>query len=440
MRLLGLELTPDELRLARAERRLGRVRLVDCARVPCATPEARRAALEAALAWGPHVVAAALPLARTTHRLLALPFRDPRRVRETVGLELAGQLPGDPGDAVTGHVAVERTADGTRVLAAIARADAIRDLRAALAAAGAAPHRVDLGLVGTWHLLGPAGDGAIVLADGERSAIVVRRGGRVAGLRALATAPAADPAGFVRELRWALAALGDPPRIVLLGADADDALVERLAEGTGAPVVRLADVSAPAWRADGLDACAVAAGLLAGPGLVLHEAHEADGRRVRRVAALAAAAALLAIADVGLVRWHLARRDAALRAAIDATAAAALPPGTRVVAPRTQLEAAAGALRTGAARPGQVLSLLRELSERMPEVRLEVDELALDGDVLRLRGRTDRFETVDAITRALASASGLSDVAAEESRAAIDGRGVEFAVRATWRPPVGAPS
>jgi hypothetical protein len=135
------------------------------------------------------------------------------------------------------------------------------------------------------------------------------------------------------------------------------------------------------------------------------------------------------------------RRDAALRVAIEATAAGALPPGTRVVAPRTQLEAAVAAGRADAPAPGRVLALLRELTDRMPAgIQLQLDELALDGDVLRLRGRVDRFETVDAVARALAGASGLSDVGAEESRAAIDGRGVEFGLRATWRPSVGAPS
>ena len=88
-----------------------------------------------------------------------------------------------------------------------------------------------------------------------------------------------------------------------------------------------------------------------------------------------------------------------------------------------------------------MLALLRELSARVPaDVRLGVDELAVEGDVLRLRGRTDRFESVDAVTRALATSASLHDVVAEDSRAAVDGNGIEFRVRATWRPALGAPS
>jgi Tfp pilus assembly protein PilN len=141
------------------------------------------------------------------------------------------------------------------------------------------------------------------------------------------------------------------------------------------------------------------------------------------------------------VHWRLARRDAALADAVRATATAALPAGTRVVAPRAQLEAAAAAVAGRPGTAGDVLSLLRELSTRVPsDVRVDFDELAVEGDVLRLRGRTDRFESIDAVTRALAASASLHDVVAEDSRAAVDGRGVEFGVRATWRPAVGAPS
>jgi Tfp pilus assembly protein PilN len=88
-----------------------------------------------------------------------------------------------------------------------------------------------------------------------------------------------------------------------------------------------------------------------------------------------------------------------------------------------------------------VLGLLRELSSRIPaDVGVALDELTLDGDVLHLHGRADRFETVDVVARALGSSTALRDVAAEDSRAAVDGRGVEFGLRATWRPALGAPS
>jgi Tfp pilus assembly protein PilN len=441
-RLLGLDLTATELRMARAERRLGTTRLVSCTRVPCATPDARRAALESALEWGPSLIVAALPLAELGHRVLTLPFRDARRLGETVTLELVGQLPADPGDVVAGHLGLETSSDGTRVLAAVARRGRLASLCATLADAGAPPARVDAALVGVAHLVEAtrAADAALLLADGSRSAVVVRRNGRLAGLRALATDPAVDPAAFDREARWTLTALGGASRIVLLGPGASSDAAARIARATGVATESIEDVAAAGWRADELAACGVAAGLVAGPGLVLHRAVHSTASP-RRIGALAAAALLLAVADTGIVRWQLARRDGALVEAVRATASAALPAGTRIVAPQAQLEAAAGALARRSATAGNVLGLLREISARLPsDLRLALDELSLDGDVLRVRGRTDRFESIDVVARALAGSAALHDVAAEESRAAVDGNGVEFGLRATWRPAVGAPS
>jgi Tfp pilus assembly protein PilN len=441
MRRLGLELTASELRIVRAERRFGTTRLVSCARVPCPTPAERRSALTAALAWRPHLVVAALPLSRLAHRFLTLPFRDSRRVAETITLELVGQLPADPGEVAAGHRRLETSAAGSRCLAAVARRAHVDALTGELANAGARAVRVEAALLGVAHLVDAAAatDAALVLADGERSAIVRCRAGAPVALRALGALPAVAEE-FAAEVRWTLAALGPVPRVVLLGAEASPGLAVRLAQACGVEVAPLAAVVAPAWRAPELAACAVAAGLVAGPGLVLHET-SATPARPRRVAALAVAAAALVVLDLGLVRWRLERRDAALGAAIEATAAAALPSGTRLVAPRAQLEAAAAAHAARPATPGHVLGLLRELTTRLPtDLRLELDELTIEGDVVRLHGRTDRFEAVDAVTRALAGSSTLRDVVAEDSRAAPDGRGIGFAVRAIWRPALGAPS
>ena len=444
-RVLAIEVTPTELRIAQVERRLGTTRLVACERIPCTTTTARRTALEPALAWRPTQIVSTLPVSATVHRVLTLPFHDRRRVRETVALELLGQLPADPGDVATGHVALETTAEGTRVWAMLARQTSIATLRQALREAGASPLRVDATLLGVWHLVGAGhtSDAALVLADGRASAVAVRRGGILVGLRALAADPAANPTAFAAEVHWALTALGGAPHIILLGTDGSSEIARTLGDTCRASVVAIADVIVPTWRADALSACAVSVGLAAGAGLVLDIESDAvdTRRRTRRIGALAAAGVLLSVIDVGLVRWHLVRRDRALVAAVQSTATAALPAGTRVIAPRTQLEAVAGTLGTRPATASQVLGLLRDLSARIPAgVRIELDELTVDGDAVRLHGRADRFETIDVAIRALATSSALRDVTAEDSRATVDGRGVEFGIRATWHPSLGAPS
>src|SRR5207302_536034 len=50
------------------------------------------------------------------------------------------------------------------------------------------------------------------------------------------------------------------------------------------------------------------------------------------------------------------------------------------------------------------------------------------------RGRAASFDTVEALRRALASTPFLTEVTADETRATVDGRGVEFRLRAARRP------
>ena len=82
-----------------------------------------------------------------------------------------------------------------------------------------------------------------------------------------------------------------------------------------------------------------------------------------------------------------------------------------------------------------ILEVLRELSTRVPgTVSLDLDQLTIDGDSLDLRGRAASFDTVEALRRALASTPFLTEVTADETRATVDGRGVEFRLRAARRP------
>jgi hypothetical protein len=257
-------------------------------------------------------------------------------------------------------------------------------------------------------------------------------------MRALASAPGADPRAFAREVAWALTALGGVPALVLAGADASVEVSDALAETTGLSPLAIDAAVRPPWRHPALGGCATALGVVAGRGLVLDEARDdvVIARRGRRVAALAAAAALLLAADLGVARWRLARRDAALLQTIHATAAGALPAGARIVAPRAQLEAAAGALARAPARPrassacsasSRRVCRRPSPSTRSAHRRWRRRPAPRPGHELRDRRRL----------RARARRSpALRDVAAEESRAAVDERGVEFGLRAAgtrWR-------
>src|SRR5213076_2996297 len=267
----------------------------------------------------------------------------------------------------------------------------------------------DLAPLPAWNLL-PAtrDDQALVVADGGESALALRRGGRLAGLRPLG-ACAREPAALASEVRWSLAALGGAPATVVVGgADAGPALVRALAAATGSRVVPLAEVArhVVGCGTDEIAACAVAAGLVAGAGRATREGLAFGGTEpaghgsLRRAAALAALALALGVLDVGLAHHRLARRDAALA-------------GARLVARQAELEAAAAAATRRAARLGGEtgpLEVLRELSARVPPaLRLDLDELAVERDSVLLHGRAESFDAVDALRRALSASPLLAD-------------------------------
>ena len=438
--LLGIDVAPGEVRIARAERRLGRVRLAATARIPVGDGELP-AVLESIARAGRAHVLTALPAAAVVHRILALPFRDRARLVRTVPLELAGQLAAEVDDAVVAFEPLSADAQSTTVLAVAARRADVAERIATLAAAGLAPARVDLSPLPAWSLVGAdTGDAALVLADGAQSSVSVRRGGRVVALRALGAAP--GDAGFAAEVGWTLAALGEmPPAVVLAGADASPALADALEHAFGVAVPSIEHVANV--RADDLAACAVAVGLVLGDGGGLRlGGTETPAGSWRAAGALAAAAVVLAAVNLGLWHARLTRRDVQLRDAVHAVAAAALP-GAPLVAPRAELEAAVAALHRGGAPGGAAgaLALLREASARVPaSVRLDLDELVVEPGVLRLGGRTDSFDAVEALRRALAASPLLASVAAEEARATVDGHGVEFRLRAERRSATGTSS
>jgi len=441
-RLLGLEIAAGEVRVARGERSFGTLRLTALERRPLASPAALPGVLAELVRTRADVVLTALPAASATHRFLTLPFRDRGRLARTAPLELLGQLPLDPAGLAVACEPLGAAPGGSAVLAAAVRRDELESHGALLAGARLAPARVDLAPLPAWNLLP---------ATRDDQALALRRGGRLAGLRALG-ASAREPAELASEVRWSLAALGGAPAtVVVAGADAGGALARALAAATGARIVPLAEATrlVPRHGMDEIAACAVAAGLVAGAGraaragLALGGTEPAGHGSLQRAAALAALALALGALDVGLAHHRLARRDAALVRALAAEAAAALP-GARLVAPQAELEAAVAAATRRAARLGGEtgpLEVLRELSGRVPPaLRLDLDELAVERDGILLHGRAESFDTVDALRRALAASPLLADVTADETRTTVDGRRVEFRLRAARKPALGASS
>jgi type II secretion system protein L len=165
-----------------------------------------------------------------------------------------------------------------------------------------------------------------------------------------------------------------------------------------------------------------------------HREREALWRGLARAAVLAAAAlVLMVVSFVVDARQLTARRDA-VRAEIRALFTAALPGVRTIVNEKAQLQSEIAALEKqrrlfGSLAPSapRAIDCLRALTAAVPnDIPLDVEELALDGETLRLRGSTKTYEGVEAIKRGLAARPEFRNVEAKDVRASVDGTKVDF--------------
>lgn len=407
-------------------------------------------------------VVSALPGELVTHRILTLPFRDRKRLDRTMPFELESHLPFEIDDAVVDYQVLGTDGEAAVVLAALAPKAVVRDHLAALAAAGIDPRVVDLAPLAVLNVLrmGQADrerSTALLTLDTDRTTVALLRDGRLVGLRALSRGVGTngDLAAVVRDVRWSLLALaGDGPLgplVLWVGGDAAQApgvapALERALGSTprGIETLPVAGVPITLRR----DQAAFAAPL----GLALRDSGDAFGVDFRRgeftyhrerealwrglagIGILALAALALMVTSFVLEGRRLEARRQALRTEIRALFTAALPQVRTIVNEKAQLSAEIAAFEKqrrvyGGLAPSvpRVIDLLRALTAGVPaDVALDLEELALDGETLRLRGSTRAYENVEAVKRGLAARPEFRDVQAKDVRASVDGQRVDF--------------
>lgn len=391
------------------------------------------------------VVATALPGRQATFRLLRLPFVDQARLAATVPFELESLVPFDVSGAVTSFAPVERSEGHTTVLAAIAPHEAVRRHLDELREAGIDPAIVEVGPIATAGLF-DHGTGDLLLVEArEDGAMALLRHGSIANLHALDAASRAGDEETRRRIRWSLLATvgeGAPAPVSVVGPGALTA--SAVASEAGLAVEDAHRhlptwlVSAPLEHLRAIALAARAAGLtrvgtnLRGGDLAYHAPSEEARRQLRTTAILAAVAGSLALASLGATVAARRSELSALRSRVASEVRSVLPsavPGGE----RTQLESAIEGLAkrrstlTGASgdRP-PVLEIMRSILAAVPErVPFEVDDFSLDPDGLRLHARTDSYESVDLIKRALKDLPGSRDAEVKDVKTGVDGR-VEF--------------
>ncbi len=407
---------------------------------PTSPAEQLRDAVAAVCPSPPEAVGSALDETRVTHRVLHLPFGEPARLAATVPFELESLVPFDLDDALTTFTVLDKSA-GADVLAALALRTSLSDHLAFLAEAGLDPAVVDVGAMALAGLLGLAGRDALAIERRPGGLVALFREGRLRGMHVLGSL---DEAELEREIRWlALTLAGDdplPPVVEIGPAAASGGLAAALGtqelsreEMLPSWAAHLPDRELRAVALAGRAAGHIPAGVNFRTGEFVYHAPSEEARlQLRKTAAVAAATLLLGLVSYGVV---VAERNSELedlqqeiRLLVEPIVPQA-PPGQE----RVRIEGAVEALErrrvmlggSDSARP-PVLDVLKLIDESVPgSIAFEVEELSIDGGSVRFRARTDSFESVDVIKRALNALPGAAEPDVRDVKKGIDDR-IEF--------------
>lgn len=447
-------------------------------------------------------VLSGLPGDCVTWRTFFLPFRDRKRLLQTIPFELESQVPFGLDEVVVDHYVVNRDRSGTTVLAALVlKRDLERHLEM-LQAAGVDPKVVDVGPLAALNTLTLVPDlpPTFAFVDcGARACIVaLYRNKQLVGLRVLTVAaptigsngsgaiethegetngsgngalvlhtPA--PASMLTEIQWTLLALN--------GAPLDDELPCYVAgepESLGVDVRELETKLGVKTHAldrmplRGMDPGAgrEASGYSTSLGLALrevapgealgvnfrrgeftyHAAEEEIRRRWRATATLMVVVVALGLGWLYADYWSKASQVAAIDQQIRKVVEGTLP-DVAISAPRAQLEEEIDALQQRLtllhsavpASGATSVDILRVISAAIPnKIRIDCDDYTLDPDSVRTRCNTDTFESVDSIKQLLISTNFFGEVEVKDVKAAKDGAGVDFRLRLSLARDLGA--
>lgn len=128
-------------------------------------------------------------------------------------------------------------------------------------------------------------------------------------------------------------------------------------------------------------------------------------------------------------------RYESLRKEVRATFQSTFPEVQTIVSPIDQMRQKTQELREKVLAQGgdrvTVIDVIREISEAIPpEVLIDVTDLTIDGNKVRLKGRTDTIEAVDQIKGTLSPVPWFKDVAVTNTQVTFDKEGFEFQM--TW--------
>ncbi len=429
-------------------------------------------------------VLSSLPAEVVSLRTFALPFKDKKRLDQTVPFELEAQVPFGLDEVITDYQILKSTKTGSDVLAALVQRKDLQEHIDLLREAGLDPKVVDCAPLAALNILTLVAGAdrpenfAYVCVDAEQTTVALYREKHLAGVRTLTLpVPAvkeeseaaiggnghppdeeARTADLYREIRWTLMALAggtlDPGlSCLLLGNGVWVArLGQQLESGLGFTVKRIDQAalkSVPAEmkhdlagfsRPFGLALREVAANDSVGVNFrrgefAWHRGQEELSRALWYTGAIALVAIALLILSMYMEYDRLAQRAAIIEAQIRYVFTQTVGEGHKIVDPKSQLQAEIDAKQRELQVLGGIIPMggitvvdaLRVISASIPEsVRIDIDEFIMDTEGIRAKVKAESFEAVDTLKQQIEKTNYFAEVQVKDVKQLPENKGVEF--------------
>ncbi len=484
-RILALELDAHEMKAAVLETTFRDYRVAGFYRDPVtleggSLADQVRGFLERHQLHGTTVLSS-LPGDLVSLRTFYLPFRDRKRLDQTVPFELEAQVPFGLEDVVIDYDILGSDRTGCNVLAALVQRQDLEAHLALLSEVGLDPKVIDSAPLATLNILSLLGNAlpatfAFVGGSGRRTIVALYRNRRLIGLRTLVPAAlahaadvevpvngnghAADTAARVtemaKEIRWSLLAMngapldGDLPCFIAGEGLELEQIGPRLEAELGCNVRRLDEaplrtvpqalrselanfVSPFGLALREMDAEGALGVNFRQGGFAYHRGADEIRRAMWRSGTLAALVVALMIANTYMGYQQMARRLELIQGQIRNVFTDTLPGVTRVIDEKAQLQSeitdmkkklkAIGEQPSG----GSAIDVMRTLATALPtDLKIDIDDYVMDYEGLKAKARSDSFEAVDAIKQQIAGTHAFADVQVRDVKAAPDGKGIDF--------------
>jgi len=434
-------------------------------------------------------ILSSLPAESVSWRTMHLPFRDNRKLAQTVPFELESNVPFGLDDVVVDYQVLSRDSSGATVLAALAPKREVERHLEMLQAAGVDPKILDAGPLTSLNTLTLVADRPPTFAfvDGSDQSVTVAlyRNGSLVGVRSLMASEAFGPATggngsgpsieasttLAGMVRWTLLAFNGAPldeRLPCYVAGTPEwvnAVTSGLEESMDVEIRRLDRLSLP--NADAAMRAQIP-GFGASLGLALREItpSETVGVNFRRgqftfhrseqelraglrtAAILALVVVVLTVGEMYAKYKESQVRLAAIEQQIQEVFEATVPNAGLGGRPLDILQEEIALLQQDVDMLDDVVpvanstsvDLMRALSAAVPtDIRVDSEEYVMDTDSVRLTANADTFESVDSLRQKFLETGFFSDVQVKDARAAAQGAGVDFrmvmVLNKNFRPP-----